>query len=42
LKTAQSAFEAGFLGRHMPDLAGMYDLTLLNQVLEEKNKKAIQ
>src|SRR5437588_122088 len=42
LKTAQSAFEAGFLGRPMPDLAGLYDLTLLNQVLEEKNKKAIQ
>jgi len=42
LKTAQSAFDAGFLGRKMPDLSGIYDLTLLNQVLEEKNKKAIQ
>jgi len=26
----------------MPDLSNMYDLTLLNQVLAEKGKKAIQ
>ena len=41
-RTARAAFEAGFLGRHLPDLSGLYDLTLLNQVLEETNKKAIQ
>jgi hypothetical protein len=25
----------------LPDLSGMYDLTLLNQVLTEKKRKAI-
>ena len=40
--SAKSEFEAGFLGRQMPDLSNMYDLTLLNQVLAEKGKKAIQ
>ena len=39
---AQQAFAAGFLGRQMPDLSNLYDLTLLNQVLAEKNRKAIQ
>ena len=42
LTSAQSAFDAGFLGRQMPDLSGLYDLSLLNQVLAEKKKKAIQ
>jgi hypothetical protein len=26
----------------MPDLSGLYDLSLLNQVLAEKGRKAIQ
>jgi len=39
---AQQAFEDGFLGRTMPDLSNLYDLSLLNQVLSEKGKKAIQ
>ncbi len=39
---AQQAFEDGFLGRQMPDLSHLYDLTLLNQVLAEKKRKAIQ
>jgi len=39
---AQQAFYAGFLGRQMPDLSGLYDLALLNQVLAEKNRKAVQ
>jgi len=39
---AQQAFEDGFLGRQMPDLSGLYDLALLNQVLAEKNRKAVQ
>ena len=42
LKAARSAFDAGFLGRQMPDLSNLYELTLLNQVLAEKGKKAIQ
>ncbi len=38
---ARQAFDDGFLGRQMPDLSGLYDLSLLNQVLAEKGKKAI-
>jgi len=42
VSAAKSEFEAGFLGRQMPDLSGLYDLSLLNQVLAEKGRKAIQ
>jgi len=41
LSAAKSAFEAGFLGRQMPDLSNLYDLSLLNQVLAEKGKNPI-
>jgi NitT/TauT family transport system substrate-binding protein len=39
---AKQAFDDGFLGREMPDLSKLYDLSLLNQVLAEKGRKAIQ
>lgn len=39
---AQQAFDDGFLGRQMPDLSRLYDLSLLNEVLVEKGRKAIQ
>ncbi len=42
MTAAKSAFDAGFLGRQVPDLSSLYDLSLLNQVLAEKGKKAIQ
>lgn len=42
LNSARAAFEAGFLGRQMPDLSGLFDLTLLNQVLAEKGRRGIQ
>ena len=42
LTSARSAYEAGFLGKQIPDLSRLYDLTALNQVLAEKGKKAIQ
>ncbi len=42
MNAAKSAFDAGYLGRQMPDLSSLYDLSLLNQVLAEKGKKAIQ
>lgn len=42
LRAAQLTFDSGFLGRQMPDLSRIYDLTLLNQVLAERGKKAIQ
>lgn len=41
MTAAKSAYDAGFLGRQMPDLSNLYDLSLLNQVLAEKGKKAI-
>jgi len=42
LTSAKAAFDAGFLGRQMPDLSRLCELPLLNQVLSEKGKKAIQ
>ena len=42
LRAAQLAFDAGFLGRQMPDLSRLYDLTLLNQVLAGKGKRPVQ
>jgi NitT/TauT family transport system substrate-binding protein len=42
LTSAHSAFDAGFLGKQMPDLSGIYDLSFLNQVLAEKGREAIQ
>jgi NitT/TauT family transport system substrate-binding protein len=42
MTAAKSSFDAGFLGRQMPDLSGLYDLTLLNQVLAEMKRKGIQ
>jgi NitT/TauT family transport system substrate-binding protein len=41
LASAKSAFEAGFLGKQMPDLSSIYDLSILNQVLKEKGRKPI-
>lgn len=34
--SADRAFQLGFLGKDKPDLSGIYDLTLLDQVLAEK------
>lgn len=42
LKSTQQAFEEGFLGRAQPDLSGLYDLTLLNEVLREKKARPVQ
>jgi NitT/TauT family transport system substrate-binding protein len=39
--SAQASVAAGLLHK-LPDLSGLYDLTLLNQVLTEKNKKVIR
>lgn len=41
LTSARSAYQLGFLGKQEPDLSHIYDLTLLNEVLKEKGKKAI-
>jgi len=42
LGSADAAFKLGFLGDTMPNLDGIYDLTLLNQVLREKNLPSVQ
>lgn len=42
LTSAQWAFEAGLLGRERPNLNGIYDLTVLNEVLRAKNLKPVQ
>ena len=34
--SAKAAFDAGLLGRERPDLSGIYDLSILNEVLKEK------
>ena len=42
LKSTDQAFDEGFLGRTKPDLSGLYDLTLLNEVLREKKARPVQ
>jgi NitT/TauT family transport system substrate-binding protein len=41
-KSTQQAFEEGFLGRTQPEISGLYDLTLLNEVLQEKKARPLQ
>ncbi len=40
--SARWAFEQGFLGKEFPDLSGIYDLTVLNEVLREKGLENIE
>ena len=40
-KSADDAFDIGFLGDVRPDISKIYDLKLLNEVLEEKGLKQI-
>lgn len=40
--STRQAFEAGFLGHKPPDISGLYDLTLLNEVLREKKAQPLQ
>ncbi len=39
--SADAAFQAGFLGDAKPPLDNLFDLTILNQVLKEKNLPAV-
>src|SRR5579862_3868724 len=39
--STQRVFDEGFLGRTRPDISGLYDLTLLNEVLSEKKARPI-
>lgn len=40
--SADRAFALGFLGKDKPNLSGIYDLTLLNQVLAERQLPAVK
>ena len=42
LKSAERAYEAGFLGKQRPDISYIYDLSLLNEVLEETKHNPLQ
>jgi NitT/TauT family transport system substrate-binding protein len=41
IQSANNAFDIGFLGKTRPDLSGIYDLTLLNEVLTERGLRPI-
>jgi len=41
-QSANDAFDIGFLGKTRPDLSGIYDLKLLDDVLSEKGLPAIE
>jgi len=41
IQSAEAAYTAGFL-KDKPDLAGIYDLTLLNEVLKEKGLPSVK
>lgn len=41
-QAAEAAFDLGFLGKERPDLRGIYDLRILNQVLTEKGSPPIE
>ena len=40
--SADYAFDLGFLGDSKPDLSGLYDVTLLNELLREKSLPAVE
>ncbi len=42
LQSTRQAFAEGFLGRTQPDISSLYDLRLLNQVLQEKKLRPVQ
>ncbi len=42
LKSADDAYELGYLGDKKPDLSNIYDLRMLNKVLAEKKMQQIQ
>ena len=42
MTAARWEFEEGFLGHQMPDLSGLYDLSILNEVLREQHRNEVQ
>jgi len=41
IKSANDAFEIGYLGKTKPNLSGLYDLKILNEILKEKGLQGI-
>jgi len=41
IRSANDAFDIGFLGKTRPDLSGIYDLKLLNEVLKDKGLQIV-
>jgi NitT/TauT family transport system substrate-binding protein len=41
IKSANDAFDVGFLGKTRPDLTGIFELNILNQVLKDKGLESI-
>jgi NitT/TauT family transport system substrate-binding protein len=41
IKSSNDAFEIGYLGKTKPDLNGLYDLKILNEILKEKGLQDI-
>jgi NitT/TauT family transport system substrate-binding protein len=41
IKSANDAFDVGFLGKTRPDLTGIFELNILNQVLKDKGLETI-
>ena len=41
IPAAEQAFNLGLLGHNRPNLASLYDLSILNEVLKEKGLKAV-
>ena len=41
IKSANDAYDVGFLGKTRPDLSGIFDLKILNEVLKEKGLQSI-
>jgi NitT/TauT family transport system substrate-binding protein len=42
LTSAKQAFAAGLLGRREPNLSGIHDLRILNEVLQEKGLQPVR
>jgi len=41
IKSANDAFEIGFLGKTKPDLGGIFDVNILNEVLKEQGLQSV-
>ncbi len=41
-QSAERAFQLGFLGKEKPDLSGIYDLRLLNEILSARNLPPVE